>query len=341
MGYNNTDKYTHFAVNKQTNKIVNGWDYSGYDPSELRQFKKDYFIEDLIDMEFNPNDYKILTDRGCRQQGINPDDDMCWSNDGINESKIIKESVDNLADALNKLNALCKPLLPSEKDEYGISSNAISDDINGLFIDYDNWNDYDAEPPVKSTWHGLYTLGYDLFNYDLICVNRDGTVNIEQSNHPDVAEIAAQIIPQDIWAKIYKDLLLTPHDFIDESKAKKHNSPKDYISAMRKGERDAEREKFGNGFKSKNKQHKTSKKDNMDRMKKISISDIEEAVMSAVEKMLKESAYAYGRQEYYSGPKNHELKSKSPLDSINKYEKPGNPMYDADGNLIGYKGDKQ
>lgn len=37
------DNYTHFAVNKETKKIVNGWDYHGYDQNELRQFKRDYF----------------------------------------------------------------------------------------------------------------------------------------------------------------------------------------------------------------------------------------------------------------------------------------------------------
>ena len=57
----NNDNYTHFAVNKKTNLIVNGWDYSGYDGSELRQYKKDYFMVDLIDYGFNPKEYKILT----------------------------------------------------------------------------------------------------------------------------------------------------------------------------------------------------------------------------------------------------------------------------------------
>lgn len=77
------ENYTHFAVNKRTNLIVNGWDYSGYDSDELRQFKKDYFIQDLIDYDFNPKDYKILTRQGCIKQGINPDDmQNCWSNRG-------------------------------------------------------------------------------------------------------------------------------------------------------------------------------------------------------------------------------------------------------------------
>jgi hypothetical protein len=74
---------THFAVNKKTNLIVNGWDYSDHDSDELKQFKKDYFDDDLEDYGFNPKDYKILSRKACLRQGINPDDQLnCWSNDG-------------------------------------------------------------------------------------------------------------------------------------------------------------------------------------------------------------------------------------------------------------------
>ena len=38
---NESLNYTHFAVNKNTNLIVNGWDYSDYDNEELRQYKRD------------------------------------------------------------------------------------------------------------------------------------------------------------------------------------------------------------------------------------------------------------------------------------------------------------
>lgn len=76
-------QYTHFAVNKKTNLIVNGWDYSDYDNSELRSFADDYFWDDMRDYEFNPKEYKILSRQGCLKQGINPDDEMnCWSNRG-------------------------------------------------------------------------------------------------------------------------------------------------------------------------------------------------------------------------------------------------------------------
>lgn len=81
-GYNNNN-YTHFAVHKQTNLIVNGWDYSGYDGAELRQYKYDYFLIDLVDNDFNPKEFKILTYNGCKKQGIDPDNDCQWSNNGL------------------------------------------------------------------------------------------------------------------------------------------------------------------------------------------------------------------------------------------------------------------
>ena len=71
------ENYTHYAVNKSTGKIVNGWDYSGYDSSELRAFPKDYFFIDLEDMEMNPKDYKILGKATLLRRGIDPQD---WNN---------------------------------------------------------------------------------------------------------------------------------------------------------------------------------------------------------------------------------------------------------------------
>ena len=78
-GYNNSN-YTHFAVNKTTGKIVNGWDYAGEDPEDLRQFKRDYFISDLLDYELNPKEYKILTAKSLMRMGIDPNDDNNWAN---------------------------------------------------------------------------------------------------------------------------------------------------------------------------------------------------------------------------------------------------------------------
>ena len=78
--FKNNDNYTHFAVGRKSGKILNGWNYSGYDPSELRQFKKDYFDIDMEDYGFAPNSYRIVTGKYLLRQGIDPDDNMNWSN---------------------------------------------------------------------------------------------------------------------------------------------------------------------------------------------------------------------------------------------------------------------
>ena len=88
---------THFAILKPINKIIFSWDYSGYDNSELREFKKDYFMDDIVDMGFNPKEVKILTKAACLRQGINPEDESCWDNayeykvESINRRKTLKE----------------------------------------------------------------------------------------------------------------------------------------------------------------------------------------------------------------------------------------------------------
>ena len=88
---------THFAILKPINKIIFSWDYSGYDNSELREFKKDYFMDDIVDMGFNPKEVKILTKAACLRQGINPEDESCWDNayeykvESISRRKTLKE----------------------------------------------------------------------------------------------------------------------------------------------------------------------------------------------------------------------------------------------------------
>jgi hypothetical protein len=78
--FKNNQGYSHFAVSKKSGKIINGWDYKGYDPSELRQFKKDYFDVDLADYGFNPKDFRILTYKYLVRNGIDPNDNANWAN---------------------------------------------------------------------------------------------------------------------------------------------------------------------------------------------------------------------------------------------------------------------
>lgn len=78
--FKNNQNYSHFAVSKNSGKILNGWDYNEYDPSELRQFRKDYFDIDMIDYGFDPKSYKIVTGKYLLRQGIDPDDNSNWAN---------------------------------------------------------------------------------------------------------------------------------------------------------------------------------------------------------------------------------------------------------------------
>lgn len=71
-------KYTHFAVTKDTNQIVNGWEYGDIEPVELRQFKKDYFFNDLSEMGIDPRNINVVSTKYLQSSGINPFDTKNW-----------------------------------------------------------------------------------------------------------------------------------------------------------------------------------------------------------------------------------------------------------------------
>ena len=87
--FKNNQGYSHFAVSKKSGKIVNGWDYSDYDPSELREFKKDYFDVDLIDYGFNPKDFRILSYKYLIRNGIDPNDNSNWANNDETDAEFV------------------------------------------------------------------------------------------------------------------------------------------------------------------------------------------------------------------------------------------------------------
>ena len=102
-GMNDEPQNTHYAIHIPSNKIVFSWDYNGYDTDELRQFKKDYFIVDLLDMGMNPKECTILTRKGCARRGIDPTNDADWTNYPFNESKnSLKISESKLIDIITE-----------------------------------------------------------------------------------------------------------------------------------------------------------------------------------------------------------------------------------------------
>ena len=89
-GMNDEPSNTHYAIHKPTGKIVFSWDYTGYDPEDLKLYKKDYFTVDLLDMGMDPKEITVITRKSCEKRGIDPTDDANWSNYPMSES-LIKE----------------------------------------------------------------------------------------------------------------------------------------------------------------------------------------------------------------------------------------------------------
>lgn len=67
-------KYTHFLVDKESGKIVTGWDYKGTDKEDIKDFLK----MDLKDMDINPKDVKLVTKGFLISKGIDPFDTKNW-----------------------------------------------------------------------------------------------------------------------------------------------------------------------------------------------------------------------------------------------------------------------
>jgi len=68
-------KYTHFALRKSDNKIVNGWDYKNSDSDDIKL----YSSIDLKDNDLNPKDYKVLSSKSLLKLNINPFEWENWA----------------------------------------------------------------------------------------------------------------------------------------------------------------------------------------------------------------------------------------------------------------------
>ena len=75
-------KYTHFALDKATNKIVTGWEYKDLDKESIAYYVKG----DLKDMDIKPAEVSILTAQALKKRGIDPFTWDSWKKDGANEA---------------------------------------------------------------------------------------------------------------------------------------------------------------------------------------------------------------------------------------------------------------
>lgn len=75
--HNVNPNYDYFAVNKKTNKIVDGWEIVD-DVESLKYYAK----IDLKDNDFNPKDYNLLSAKTLKARGIDPYSWDSWAKTG-------------------------------------------------------------------------------------------------------------------------------------------------------------------------------------------------------------------------------------------------------------------
>ena len=77
------DGYTHYAIMKNENKIVDGWDYNGLDRDEIKHWTsidlKDNFPDNKL------SDFKVMSKNNLTKYGLNPHNIKDWYKMGLNE----------------------------------------------------------------------------------------------------------------------------------------------------------------------------------------------------------------------------------------------------------------
>jgi len=95
----NENVNTHFAVDKETNKVLYAWDYRGIDPDELKSFKKDYFYVDLKDNEIDPKSVVIVNKNTLNKRNIQFNEQK---NEDKNKIKITESELISLIETIIK-----------------------------------------------------------------------------------------------------------------------------------------------------------------------------------------------------------------------------------------------
>jgi hypothetical protein len=78
LNENVNKKYTHFLFDKSNDKILFGWDYSGLDNEDIKEYTK-IDIKDMFS-DRKPSEFKILSKQSLERKGINPFDWNNWEN---------------------------------------------------------------------------------------------------------------------------------------------------------------------------------------------------------------------------------------------------------------------
>jgi hypothetical protein len=90
----NESNATHFAINQKTNKILESWNYEGYDHSELKEFKDEYFGKDIKSKysNLNESDYVVVTKSSLHKKNLNESSKADWQKYTYTHFALLKET---------------------------------------------------------------------------------------------------------------------------------------------------------------------------------------------------------------------------------------------------------
>jgi hypothetical protein len=88
------NKASHFAINKKTNKILESWNYNGYEQNELNAHKHEYFTKDLNrNYPFlNENDIVVVSAKNLQKRELNENSKKNWQKYNYSHFALLKET---------------------------------------------------------------------------------------------------------------------------------------------------------------------------------------------------------------------------------------------------------
>jgi hypothetical protein len=88
------NKNTHFAINKNTNKILESWNYEGYDQDELKNYKDEYFTKDVKRNHpfLNENEIVVVTSKNLEKRQLNESNKKDWQKYNYSHFALLKET---------------------------------------------------------------------------------------------------------------------------------------------------------------------------------------------------------------------------------------------------------
>ncbi len=90
----NKSNKTHFAINKNTNKILESWNYEGYEHDELKKYKDEYFTKDVKrNYPFlNENDIVVVSAKNLEKRELNESNKKDWQKYNYSHFALLKET---------------------------------------------------------------------------------------------------------------------------------------------------------------------------------------------------------------------------------------------------------